>query len=89
MWSGSSGEGVRATGPSLTILQSYSQDFLGELRKVTPAAAAARKAVEVIVLQFRNDLFNMGIVDNVKILDRDVHDGTTVETVMAEHYVQG
>ena len=62
-------------------------DFLGELRDVTPEAAA-RKAAELTVLQFRNNLFDMGIVDNIKILDRDVHDGTIVETMTAKQYVQ-
>ena len=49
-------------------------DFLREGRAVA-------KAVISVIIQFKNDLLDLGVVTNTSTLDGDVQDGTVVEMI--------
>ena len=44
-------------------------------------------AAKIIVMQFKHDLFEMGVVDNLKRYDGDIQDGSVVETISVSVYV--
>ena len=61
-------------------------DFLETIRE-GKGAGAVTKAAKAVIIQFKNDLLDLGIVTNTRTLDGDIQDGTVVETMTATDYV--
>lgn len=63
-------------------------DFLDKLRTGRDANEATTRAADVIVLQFKHDLLEMGIVRDVRRFDGNIMDGRVVDTLTADQYVR-